>query len=177
MAHVDAIVAARAFDGAVARGEDNRLTLIGEDHLRLGLGAGLLFDKDELAAVPVAAVLPEQKNHLQGKADVAVEILVETVVAAGLVVEHERGGLRLPGFVARFQESGMFAGILRSVFAERFGPVICDFGEVRIGAASELGDQFRQRVGEIFVVANSEAIALHDDVAAKLARIIVERHE
>jgi len=71
----------------------------------------------------------------------------------------------------------MFAGILRSVFAERFGPAICDFGEVRIGAASELGDQFRQRVGEIFVVANSEAIALHDDVAAKLARIIVERHE
>src|SRR5258708_28946057 len=100
MAQIDGIVAARTFHGPVARSKDDRLTLISDDHLRLGLRTGLLLDENKFSAFPVAALLAEQKYHLQRKADVAVEILMKTVVASGLVVEHKRPWLRLPCFVA-----------------------------------------------------------------------------
>jgi len=173
MAQIDAIIAARTLHGPVACGEDNRLTLIGNDDLRLGLRTRLLLDENKFSAFPIAALLTEQKYHLQGKADFAVEILMKTVVATGLVVKHKRCGPRLPRFVASFQESCMVARISRNVFTEGFRPLIGYFGEVRISAASEIGDQFWKRVGEVLVVADAEAIALHDDVAAKTACITI----
>src|SRR6266700_2419416 len=116
MAQIDAIVAARPFHGPVARGENDRLTLIGEDHLRLGLRARLLLDENKFSAFPIAPLLAKQEYHLQGKADLAVEILMKTVVATGLVVKHQRRGLGLPSFVANSQERGMCARIRRSFF-------------------------------------------------------------
>ena len=97
---VDAIVAARAFHRPVAGRKENRLSAIGEDHLRLGLRSRLLFDQNEFSAFPVAVALPERENHLQRKADIAVEILMQTVVSAGFVMEHQRRWLCLPGLVA-----------------------------------------------------------------------------
>jgi len=149
VAQIDAVVATRTLHGPVARGEDDRLALIGKDNLRLGLCTGLLLDEDELSSFPIAALLPEQEHHLQGKANLAVEILMKTVVASGLVVEHKWCWFRLPGFVANFQECCMVAGISRNVFAEGFRPVIGHFGEVGISAASELCDQFRERIGNV----------------------------
>ena len=67
----------------------------------------------------------------------------------------------------------MVAGISRNVFAKVFRPVIGDFGEVGISAVSEICDQFRERIGKVLVVADAEAIALHNDMAAKTACIIV----
>src|SRR5437773_3607760 len=127
MAQIDAIVAERTFYRPVARGEDDRMTLIGDDHLRLGLRARLLFDENKFSAFPVAAVLAEQEYHLKGKADLAVEILMKAVEAARLVVKHERRGLRLPGIVAGFQKGCMIARISRNVFTKGFRPVIGDF--------------------------------------------------
>src|SRR5256885_3953894 len=86
-------------------------------------------------------------------------------------------GLGLLGLVANFQESGMFRRIRRSLFTKSFRPAIRNCGEVRISVAPELGDQFWERIGEIFVIANTEAIALHDDVAAKTACIAIKRGE
>jgi hypothetical protein len=65
----------------------------------------------------------------------------------------------------------------RTLFAEGCGPNICNLGEVWIGAGSQTHDRFRERVGEVLVIADSEAIALHDDVAAKTAVIVEERGE
>ena len=147
--------------------------MIGKDHLRLGLRAGLLLDEDEFSAFPIASLLAEQENQLQGKTDVAIEILMKTVEATGLVAEHKRGWLGLPGLVANFQERWVFARIRRGIFTTNLRPVIGDFSEVRIGAASKLRDQFWKRVGKVLVVTHAEAIALHNDVAAKTARIMV----
>src|SRR5207249_5751993 len=140
---------------------------LGNHHLRLGLRSGWLLDEDELSAIPIAALAAEQKNHLQRKADLAVKILMKAVVPACFVVQHQGRGLGLLGLVANFQESGMFRRIRRSLFTKSFRPAIRNCGEVRISVAPELGDQFWERIGEIFVIANTEAIALHDDVAAK----------
>jgi len=120
---------------------------------------------------------PSRKNHLQRKADVAVEILVKTVITAGLVMKHQRRRLGLPGFVANFQKSGVLARTRRRALPKNFRPMIGDDGKVRIRAASELCNRFRKRVREILVISDAEAIALHNDVAAKTAYIIVERHK
>ena len=148
VAQIDAVVAARAFHRPVTRGKNDRLSAVGEDHLRLGLRAGLLLDMDEFSTFPIAPLLAKQKYHLQRKADLAVEILMQTIETAGLVVKHERRGLGLPGLVANFQKCLMVARIWRSRFTQRIRPVIANFCEMRISAASELGDQLRQRIGE-----------------------------
>ena len=85
---VDAIVSARAFHRPVARRKKDRLAAIGENHLRPGLRSRLLLDQDKFSALPIAPLLPEQENHLQRKAEVAAEILMQTVVSASLVVKH-----------------------------------------------------------------------------------------
>jgi len=100
---------------------------------------------------------------------------MKTVVTSGLVVEHQRCWLGLAGLVANLQERGMVPGISRSVFTKAFGPVVGDSGEIRVRAASRFCDQLRQRVGEVFVISDPEAVALHDDMAAKTARIIEKR--
>src|SRR5260370_33600029 len=71
----------------------------------------------------------------------------------------------------------MVAGIVRSIFSKHLGPVIANFCEMRISAAPEISDQFRERVGEIFVIADAETIALHNDVASKTARVVINRGE
>src|SRR5258705_408116 len=100
---------------------------------------------------------------------------MKAVVAAFFVVKHQRRRLGLPGFVANFQESGMFVRIRRSFFTKSLSPAIRNYSEVRIGAASDLKDQSGQRVGKILVVADAEAIALHNDVAAKTACVVIKR--
>jgi len=88
VAEVDAIVAAGAFYGTIARGENDGLALIGGYYLGFGLGARLLLDQEKLAAFPIAALLTEQKDHLKRERYFAVEILVQAVVAARFVVQN-----------------------------------------------------------------------------------------
>ena len=59
MAQVDAIVAAGAFYGAIARGENDRLALIGSYDLGFRLLTGPLLDQKKFAAIPIAARLAE----------------------------------------------------------------------------------------------------------------------
>ncbi len=101
MPQIDAVKAARAFDRSIARCEDNRLALISPNHFGFGLRTGLLFNKDELAAIPVSPALPQQEHHLQRECDFAIKVLVQAVVASGFVVQHERSGFGLARFVAK----------------------------------------------------------------------------
>src|SRR6185436_20702310 len=94
VAHGGAIPAAGALDRAVPGREDQDLALLGGDRLTARLGARPLLHQQELAALVVGAPAQEA-GELQGKDDVAVDVLVQAVVAAGLVVEQQRGRLRL----------------------------------------------------------------------------------
>ncbi len=142
---IHAVISSRTFHRPVARGENDRLTAIGEDHLRFGLRSRLLLDEDEFSAFPVAALLAEQEHHLQRKAYVTVKILMKTVIASGFVVKHQWCRFGLPGLVTNLQKSRMLAWISQTLFTERLRPMIGDICEMRISAAPDLCDQFRQR--------------------------------
>src|SRR3989454_1789882 len=104
--HHGAEVAARAARGSVARREDDDLALLGRHGFAARLGARPLLDQQELAAGVVDARAGEEAGELQGEDDVAVEVLVEAVVAPRLVVEQERGRLGLAPAAAAGQGGG-----------------------------------------------------------------------
>ena len=60
-----AIVPFRTTDGAVARGENDAVPLIGGDDFGSGLRARHIFHEDKFAAFPIAALLPEHHHQLQ----------------------------------------------------------------------------------------------------------------
>jgi len=48
---------------------------------------------------------------------------------------------------------------------------------MRIGGGAKVSNEVRERLGKIFVIADAETVALHDDVAAETGWIIVERDD
>ena len=91
-----AVETAGALGRPVACGEDHELALLGGDRLAARLGARPLLEEQEIAARVVHAAAREEARQLERKHDVAVEVLVEAVIASGLVVEQERRRLGLP---------------------------------------------------------------------------------
>src|SRR5207247_1200005 len=111
-----------------------RLTAPSAVHLALprGVSARTIFDHftARLDALVVDATAAEEGGDLHREGDVAVEVLVETVVAAGLVVEQERRGFRLAGAPADGQQAGEIVGIA-AARSERFFPAVGDPGKRR----------------------------------------------
>src|SRR3954471_5381151 len=99
-----AVVALAALRRAVAGGEEQQLALVERDHVRARLLARALLDQNRLAAVEVLALAGEHGQRLERERDVAVEVLVQRVVAALAVAEDQRRGTRLAGGVAGVEE-------------------------------------------------------------------------
>src|SRR5207247_10125503 len=127
--------AALASRRPLPRGEDHQFSLLAGDGLAPGLVARALLDQQELAALVVDATAAEEGGDRQREGDVAVEVLVETVVAAGLVVEQERRGFRLAGAPADGQQAGEIVGIA-AARSERFLPAVGGQGKRRIRVCS-----------------------------------------
>src|SRR5262245_36911853 len=85
----DAIRTASPARRPLAGREDHDLPLGERDHLAAGLRAGALLDQEELAASEVLAGAAQQARHLEREGDLAVDVLVQAVVAAGLVAQQE----------------------------------------------------------------------------------------
>src|SRR5579859_1871767 len=96
---IDAIVASRTLHWPVSSCKNDRLPLIRMNHFRLRLCPWLLFHQNKFAAFPIAPRLPQQKHHLQRKTNLAIKILMQTVVPVRFVVKHQRRGLFLAGLV------------------------------------------------------------------------------
>src|SRR6267142_2220692 len=92
---------------------------------------------------------------------------METVVAAGFVVEHEWSWLFLPCAMAAVEKFPMVQWKWLFGRAQFRRPAIRNFCEVWIGRRAKFFDDFRKRITEIFVVAFAETISLHDYMAAK----------
>src|SRR4051794_23401637 len=172
VAKIHAVEPARALHRTVASGKKYCLAFTGSDDFGFRLRARLLLDENEFSALPVAAGLTQQEDHLKRESDVAVEILMQTIVPAGLVMQQERRRSSLSRAMADFQEGGVIGGKRSTLVAERFDPLIGDRCEMGIRGGACRCDNFGQRMREIFIVADAEAMALHDDVAAE-ARILV----
>src|SRR5262245_11193707 len=76
VAHVRPIRPARAGDGPVARGKDDRLALLERNHAPPRLRAGPLLDEQELAALEILPRLAQEHRELDGEDDLAVDVLV-----------------------------------------------------------------------------------------------------
>jgi hypothetical protein len=100
MTHGYTIDAASAALGAMIDGEDNGFALCELDDGDSRLHAGTLFGEDELSAGEVARGFAEQEGYLERKDKIAVEVLVEAVVVARAVLQEQRCGAGLAGFVA-----------------------------------------------------------------------------
>src|SRR6266446_2532533 len=95
-------------------------------------------------------------------------------------------GLRYPEDHAAFlrvcrkadsQKGGVVLGIPETRHTQSLGPAIRDSGEMRVGLRPQIRDQFRERMAEVFVIADAKPIALHDDLTAKAALIFIQRRE
>ena len=100
MAQLDPVIAVLAGVGAFAGGEDHKRPLPGADHVGTALGPRTLLDQEELAPSEVALGGAEQQRQLQREDERSVEILVQTVVIAGLVFQDQRRRSSLPCLMA-----------------------------------------------------------------------------
>src|SRR5712691_4179466 len=114
VAHGGAMPAAGAPHGAMTGGEDHQLALLGVDRLAARLCPRALLDEQEIAALVVLAATAQEDGDLERERDVAVEVLVQAVVAAGLVMQEERGGLGLAVTTAQREQAREVFGIARA---------------------------------------------------------------
>src|SRR5713226_7580000 len=177
MPQIHPIVPASAFHRTITSGENDRLALIRMDHFGSGLSPRLLFHQDKFSAVPIATVLAKHENHLQREAHLSINVLMEAVVTARLIMQQQRRGFCLPGPAADSQEGGVILGVSETRHTQRLGPAIRDPGEMRVGFRPQIRDQFGERMAEVFVIADAEPIALHDDLTAKAALIFIQCRE
>src|ERR1700737_1083346 len=102
---------------------------------------------------------------------------MQAVIAACFVMQHQRRGLCLPCFVTDLEIGGVIERIWVVAIAKHLDPLVGYLGEVGIGGGAEVWDRFGQRIREVFVIADAEAVAFHDYVAAEAGWFAVERDD
>ncbi len=176
VAQVDAIDAARALHRSAVDRENHRVALCQRHHFRARLHARPLFRQNELPAREIAPRRRQQDGDLEREHVLAIEILMEAVVVVRAVLQDQRGRPCLSRRVATIEEARMVVGI-PGVDAERLVPAICDRREVRIDRCTQLGNERRQRIGEILVFAAPEAMSRHDDARSVKPVIRIPRRK
>src|SRR5579864_389214 len=100
MPQVDAVGAARPLDRPMIHGKGNRIALPERNHLRARLHARPLLGQHELAALEVAPRLGQQERDLQRKDVLAIEVLMQAIVVAFLILQQQRRRPLLPRVMA-----------------------------------------------------------------------------
>ena len=88
MAQLDAIDATRALHRTVMHGKRHRIALPQRHHLGMRLHPRPLLSQHKFAAGEIAARLRQQDRHLQRKHMLAIEVLMQAIVVAGLVAQQ-----------------------------------------------------------------------------------------
>jgi hypothetical protein len=88
----------------VARGEEQERAALEVDDVGARLRARALLEQDELAALEVLARAVEHGHDLQREGDVAVDVLVQRVVAALAVAQDQRRRALLAGGAAALEQ-------------------------------------------------------------------------
>src|SRR4030095_13598718 len=157
-----AIGAARAVDRPVAGREYDRLAALERDRAAARLLARPLLHEQELAAFEVDARPREQDRDLERKGDSAIQVLVQVVEAARLVVQEQRRRAPLTLGAAAAQEARERGLEARGV-AEPLLPGVRDRRELRVERLAQARHARRQWVREIAVLAAAEAMGIHRD--------------
>ena len=104
MPHDDAVSAAAAGDGTLAGREDDARSLLDRERMPARLRARPLLDEQEFAAAVIDVASAQGEDHLQRERQVAIEILMQAVVATRGVRQQQRRRPRLASRVALLQE-------------------------------------------------------------------------
>src|SRR5680860_964671 len=171
VAHRRAVVAAAAARRSLASGEDEERDRAQVLHMGSALRPRPLLDQHDLAALEVVAGAVEHRDDLEGEGDVAVEILMKRVPAAGAVPEDQRGRARLARLVALREKLVELARVAHLV-AEAFRPGVRDLRQGWIERGAQLRDRVGQGMVEILVLTLTEAVTGHRDRAPEPALLV-----
>src|SRR5713226_2614940 len=100
MPHLRTVIPPRTGGGPVASSEDDDLPLLRGDGFTTGLGARSLLDQQELTAGVIAVASAKKACKLEREHHLAVQILMQAVVASGFVGQEQRRRLCLSMFEA-----------------------------------------------------------------------------
>src|SRR5919198_3697508 len=130
VANVYAIEAARALSRAMMHGEDGPFALHERNDFRPRLHARPLLREHEFTPGEIVARTRQQEGDLQWKDVLAINVLVQAIVVAGLIGEEKRRRLRLAGLMTACEIGGV---ILRKLRTRPHGivPAVGDFGQRR----------------------------------------------
>src|SRR5207244_10473504 len=104
--------------------------------------------------------LREQDRHLQREDTLSVEVLVQAVIVTRAVREQQRGRSGLAGLVAASEKLRMLARVLHG-HAQPLVPAVGERRELWVEGGTQRGDERRQRVGEVLVLTEPEAVSTH----------------
>src|SRR3954451_15067481 len=124
MPEIDAIDSARALNRPDMHRKHHSIALAKRHYFGPRLHAWALLGQDEFTTREVAAGFGQQNRDLQGKNVLAVEILMQAVVVARLVLQQQRRRPGLPCGMAAFEERIMGLGIA-DADPHRFVPAPC----------------------------------------------------
>ena len=107
VAHVDTIAALASLDRPVMDGKGDRVSLLERDNFDPALHAGALLCQHELSTGKVTSGLREQDCHLDGKGELAIEILMQAIEIPRPVLQQQRRWSGLAGIMAESEKFGM----------------------------------------------------------------------
>lgn len=171
--HLHAIVAAAAGDWPVTDGKDNSIALAQGQDFDAGLHARPLFREDKLAPIEILARLRQQDRDLKRKNMRTIKVLVEAIEVIRAILEKQRSGPRLTRRMAARQKVIMLKRESR-LQPHAFVPPIGNGCEQWIERRAEMLHQWWQRIGEIAILAPTEAMALHHHMAAEANGRLIE---
>src|SRR3954469_22415689 len=125
MAEINAVGAACPLLRAVMHSEGHGVALREWNHFGARLHARALLGQYELATGEIATGLGQEDRDLEREHVLAIEILMQAVEIAGLVLQQQRRRPRLPGLMAALQERRVFGGVA-DVDPHRLVPAIGD---------------------------------------------------
>jgi hypothetical protein len=103
----------------------------------------------------------------------SVDILMEAVIVACLILQQKRGGLPLARLMAATQET-LVGWRVPEIHSQIRIPAIRDWDQPRIQTRSELGHEVGKRVGEVLVCPPPETVTRHDNPTTENRIISVE---
>src|SRR5258708_23624361 len=150
----------------IAVREDYSLARIERDRLAARLRTRALLDEQQFPAFEIAPAPAERAGELKRKGNLAVQILMQAVVAALLVAKDQRRWFGLSMRGADFQKFRECVWI-RIARAHPLGPPIRCRRELTTHRDAQLFDQRRHRPPEILVFPYAAVVTLHHNAAAK----------
>src|SRR5579864_2445502 len=134
---IRAVVPASALRRTITRGDDHRFTLLQSYHLPERLRPWTLLHQQQLPAGELLFRTAEAKNYLEGKDNIAVQVLMQAIEIAGSVVQQQRRRPLLAARMAMSKEFFQFHGKLARQ-GECGHPIIGRSGEAAIQRFTQL---------------------------------------